>query len=188
MLFHSSLSPTETQPATILTGAINHQTTPMRLFKVSLPGHYRTSFTCLSTIRSTVPVLQGEGRDDEEKQVEASKVKWVEIGPDITDEQKQAMAELPSKMTKRCKALMKQIICCSSQEGNLPLLLAAWVKVMRPKRADWLSVIKEMKSSENPLLIKDVTNWHFILHDTASYCKQLLFAPPPPPPSNRPPF
>lgn len=45
--------------------------------------------------------------------------KRVEIGPHITEAQKQAISELPPKMTKRCKALMKQIICFSRQKGSL---------------------------------------------------------------------
>ena len=33
------------------------------------------------------------------------KFRWVEIGPEITESQKQAISQLPPKMTKRCKAL-----------------------------------------------------------------------------------
>ncbi|XVF33484.1 hypothetical protein REPUB_Repub17cG0172400 [Reevesia pubescens] len=82
---------------------------------------------------------------------EKGNFKWVEIGPDITEEQKQAIAKLPFKMTKRCKALMKQIICFCPERGTLACFLVAWVKIMRPKRADWLAVLKELKIMEHPL-------------------------------------
>ncbi|XP_022734255.1 pentatricopeptide repeat-containing protein At1g01970-like [Durio zibethinus] len=76
--------------------------------------------------------------------------KWVEIGPNITEEQKQAITKLPFKMTKRCKALMKQIICFCPEKGCLSDLLGVWVKVMKPRRADWLVVLKELKMMEHP--------------------------------------
>ncbi|XVF79902.1 hypothetical protein PTKIN_Ptkin15bG0028000 [Pterospermum kingtungense] len=79
-----------------------------------------------------------------------TRFKWVEIGPDITEEQKQAITKLPFKMTKRCKALMKQIICFCPEKGCLEGLLAAWVKVMKARRADWLAVLKELKLMEHP--------------------------------------
>ncbi|XVE76986.1 hypothetical protein DITRI_Ditri13aG0025300 [Diplodiscus trichospermus] len=92
-----------------------------------------------------------EKRGKPETKEEKRKFKWVEIGPDISEEQKQAIAKLPFKMTKRCKALMKQIICFCPEKGSLADLLAAWVKVMKPRRADWLAVLKELKIMEHPL-------------------------------------
>ncbi|MBA0736987.1 hypothetical protein Gogos_010470 [Gossypium gossypioides] len=85
--------------------------------------------------------------DAEEKR----RFKWVEIGPGITEEQRQAIDKLPFKMTKRCKALMKQIICFNPEKGSLEDLLGAWVNVMKPRRADWLVVLKELKVMEHPL-------------------------------------
>lgn len=85
--------------------------------------------------------------DAEEKR----RFKWVEIGPGITEEQRQAIDKLPFKMTKRCKALMKQIICFNPEKGSLEDLLGAWVNVMKPRRADWLVVLKELKITEHPL-------------------------------------
>lgn len=79
---------------------------------------------------------------------------WPEVGPNITETQKQALSQLPYKMTKRCKALMKQIICFSSGKTSLPLLLAAWVGIMKPKRADWLSVLKELERLDHPMLLE----------------------------------
>ncbi|KAJ7962226.1 Pentatricopeptide repeat-containing protein [Quillaja saponaria] len=57
-------------------------------------------------------------------------------------------------MTNRCKALMRQIICFSSQKGNLSELLGAWVRIMKPCRADWLSVLKELKTMDHPLYLE----------------------------------
>ncbi|CAA6669492.1 unnamed protein product [Spirodela intermedia] len=129
-------------------------------FRVSLLHHRkRTLAKPLSAPRSTVPIYQCEDEEEEDNEeeqlrVEPSSVKWVEIGPEITHEQAQAIARLPPKMTKRCRALMRHIICFSPQQGNLPLLLSAWVKVMKPKRADWLSVLKETKRLEDPLFLQ----------------------------------
>ena len=83
-----------------------------------------------------------------ENEVENPRFKWVEIGTDITEAQKKAIAKLPPLMTKRCKAIMKQIICFSPQNVSLPDLVAAWVRIMKPKRADWLVVIKELKTMD----------------------------------------
>lgn len=76
--------------------------------------------------------------------------KWVEIAPDITEEQKQAITKLPPKMTKRCKSLLKQVICFCPEKGSLEDLLGYWVKVMKPRRADWLAVLKELNLMEHP--------------------------------------
>lgn len=114
---------------------------------VSLP----TSKFCYPTSSQSATVsLHGDVKESEKQ----PKLKWSDTGPDITEAQKQAVSQLPPKMTKRCKALMRRIICFSPQEENLPLLLAAWVKVMKPRRADWLSVLKEMKRMENPLFME----------------------------------
>lgn len=81
-------------------------------------------------------------------------IKWRDIGPDITEAQKQAISRLPPKMTNRCKALMKRIICFSPEDDNLSILLAAWVKVMKPRRADWLSILKELMRSDSPVIFE----------------------------------
>lgn len=103
----------------------------------------------------TIVAVDGEeGAKDESMEEERPRLRWVEVGPDITEAQKRAISQLPPKMTKRCKAFMKQIICFSSQEKNLTHLLDAWVRIMKPSRADWLSVLKEMKRLEHPLLFE----------------------------------
>nr|GMD57369.1 pentatricopeptide repeat-containing protein At1g01970 [Ipomoea batatas] len=86
----------------------------------------------------------------EVKTIEKPRFRWVEIGSDITKEQKQAISQLPVKMTKRCKALMKQLICYSPEKGSVSVLLGAWVRSMKPKRADWLAVLKELDGLNNP--------------------------------------
>lgn len=93
---------------------------------------------------------------------EKPRFKWIEIGPNITEKQNLAMVQLLPKMTKRCKAVMKQIICFSSQKGSLSELLAAWVRIMNPKRADWLAVLKQLKIMEHPLYFEV---WLFPLLD-----------------------
>lgn len=79
------------------------------------------------------------------------KFKWVEVGPGITESQKEAISQLSPKMTKRCRALMKQLICFSAHEASLNELLAAWVRIMKPQRADWLAIIKQLKIMDHPL-------------------------------------
>lgn len=85
---------------------------------------------------------------------DTSRFTWIQIGPNITEEQKQAISQFPRKMTKRCKAFVKQIICVSPETGNLSDLLAAWVRFMKPRRADWLAVLKQLKLMEHPLYLQ----------------------------------
>lgn len=82
---------------------------------------------------------------------ENPKHNMVKTSPDLTEEQKLAISQLPSKMTNRCKVLMKQIICYSTENGSVSLMLASWVKSTKPRRADWLSVLKELEQSNHPL-------------------------------------
>lgn len=92
----------------------------------------------------------GEIKNPESKE-EKARFRWTEIGPDITEDQKQAIYQLPLKMSKRCKALMKQIICFSANKASLSDLLAGWVRIMKPRRADWLVVLRELKHMNHPL-------------------------------------
>ncbi|KAJ1414882.1 Tetratricopeptide-like helical domain superfamily [Sesbania bispinosa] len=91
---------------------------------------------------------------EEVKEVNHRRFRWIEIGHNITEEQKQAISKLPFKMAKRCKAVMRQIICFSAEKGSISDLLGAWVKIMKPTRADWLSVLKELKEMDHPLYLK----------------------------------
>ncbi|KAG6488747.1 pentatricopeptide repeat-containing protein At1g01970-like [Zingiber officinale] len=83
-----------------------------------------------------------------------SKMIWTSIGSNITEAQKKAISQLPLKMSNRCKALLKRIICFSTETDNLSLLLAVWVKAMKPRRADWLSVLKQIERMEHHLLFE----------------------------------
>lgn len=95
-----------------------------------------------------------EPREKTEIEVENPRFTWIEIRRDITEAQKEAIAQLPPKMTKRCKALMRQVICFSPHKGNLCDLLAVWVRNMKPQRADWLVVLKELKTMNHPLYLE----------------------------------
>lgn len=102
-------------------------------------------------------VLVGVGMEvvvEEVVEENHKRFRWVEIGHDITEEQKQAISKLPFKMAKRCKAVMRQIICFSVEKGNTSDLLGAWVKIMKPTRGDWLSVLKELKRMDHPLYLE----------------------------------
>ncbi|XP_073300348.1 uncharacterized protein [Primulina huaijiensis] len=101
---------------------------------------------------SRINGVEGGGKYQEE--VEKKKFKWVARGFDSTEEQRQAISQLPSKMTNRCKALMKQIIFFSMGNGSVPAMLDAWVKSTKPRRTDWLSILKELERLNNPLFLE----------------------------------
>ena len=87
----------------------------------------------------------------EVKEENPRRFRWIEVGRNITEEQKEVIAKLPFQMTKRNKALMRQIICFSPEKGEISDLLRAWVKIMNPRRADWLKVLKELQKMNHPL-------------------------------------
>ncbi|CAN1188872.1 Pentatricopeptide repeat-containing protein At1g01970 [Linum perenne] len=80
--------------------------------------------------------------------------KWKEVGPNITKLQKQAISQLPLVMTNRSKAVMKQLICFSGENWSLVELLTTWVDIMKPRRADWLSVLKQLLETDHPFYIQ----------------------------------
>lgn len=92
----------------------------------------------------------------EELKEEKPRYRWLKIGSNISEEQKQTIAQIPPKMANRCHALLKQIICFSPENGSISLMMAAWVKSMNPQRADWLSVLKELERLNNPLYFEVV--------------------------------
>ncbi|TVT98006.1 hypothetical protein EJB05_56723 [Eragrostis curvula] len=83
---------------------------------------------------------------------EAPRFRWDAFGAELSDSQKQAIRGLSPKLPNRCKALMTRVVCLSPGDENLGALLAFWVKAMKPKRADWLLVLKELKAMDSPLL------------------------------------
>ncbi|KAL2553884.1 pentatricopeptide repeat-containing protein [Forsythia ovata] len=58
-------------------------------------------------------------------------------------------------MENRCRALLKQIICFSPENGSISLMLDAWVKSMNPQRANWLSVLNELERLNHPLYFEE---------------------------------
>ncbi|KAH0454468.1 hypothetical protein IEQ34_016392 [Dendrobium chrysotoxum] len=107
----------------------------------------RPSYACLFHGE----VVNFEGGNVEVK--EGLKLKWHDVGPELTEAQKHEISQLSPTMTNRCKAIMRRLICFSEEE-NLFLLLASWVKAMRPKRCDWLSVLKEVKRVDVSLFLE----------------------------------
>lgn len=71
----------------------------------------------------------------------------------LTEEQEEAITRIPVKMSKRCQALMKQIICCKNGSFSDDML-GDWVRRMKPIRADWLSLLKELNNLDSPFYIK----------------------------------
>ncbi|CAI9101574.1 OLC1v1038938C1 [Oldenlandia corymbosa var. corymbosa] len=92
--------------------------------------------------------------DFESREEQKRRYRWVKIGGDIREDQKLAISELPFRMSNRCKAVMEQIICYEPENGSLSELVAYWVKSMKPRRADWLSVLKELRLMDHPLYLE----------------------------------
>ncbi|KAJ3683790.1 hypothetical protein LUZ60_014017 [Juncus effusus] len=95
---------------------------------------------------------------------EEPKLRWTNLKLELTQDQKRLISQLPETMSNRCKALVKRLICFSSQNETLNFILAAWVKSMKPQRADWLAVLKELNRIDLPLCI-EVTEYA-LLEDT----------------------
>ncbi|BAT83845.1 Pentatricopeptide repeat-containing protein [Vigna angularis] len=102
-------------------------------------------------------VLAGIGMEEVVKEVNGEnerRFRWIEVGKKVTIEQRQAISELPFRMSNRSKALMRQIICFSAEKGTISDLLESWVRIMNPIRADWLSVLKELRIMEHPVYLE----------------------------------
>lgn len=98
---------------------------------------------------------------------------WADVALNLTEEQDEAITRIPIKMSKRCQALMRQIICFSNEKGSFCALLGAWVRRMNPIRADWLSLLKELKNLESPFYIK-VLSFLVPRLDFSSYLSKLV--------------
>lgn len=123
------------------------------LQKVTIFGYRELGFKPLLAV-SNVAVENGSA---ENQANDKPRYRWVKIGSDITEEQKQAILKFPPKMPNRCKALMQQIICYSAEKGSVSLLLEAWVKSMKPERADWLEALKELDRLNHPLYFEVIS-------------------------------
>ncbi|CAM0907233.1 unnamed protein product [Alopecurus aequalis] len=104
---------------------------------------------------------------------ESPRFRWDELGTDLSEPQEQAMRGLSPKLPNRCKALMPRIVSLSPDDENLGVVLAFWVKAMKPKRADWLLVLKELKAMESPILA--VVSGHFFFRHFATNGNFKLF-------------
>ncbi|KFK42562.1 hypothetical protein AALP_AA1G011400 [Arabis alpina] len=110
-------------------------------------GHNR-SFGCKCSAGFTVGKVLGV------EEQEIPRFNWVDVGLNLTEEQDEALTRIPIKMSKRCQALLRQIVCFSNEKGSFCDLLSVWVRRMNPIRADWLSLLKELKNLESPFYIK----------------------------------
>lgn len=91
---------------------------------------------------------------DKEEKGPPRRFNWVDVNSHhITEEQEEAITRIPVKMSKRCQALMKQIICFE-KGSSFSDMLGAWVRRMKPIRADWLSLLKELNNLHSPFYIK----------------------------------
>ncbi|KAH6812458.1 hypothetical protein C2S51_026220 [Perilla frutescens var. frutescens] len=82
--------------------------------------------------------------------MERPRLKCLRASPNLSEEQKRVISQLPPKMMNRCKSLMKETICFSAENWSLPRMLASWLK-MKPQRADWLAVLKELERLDHNL-------------------------------------
>lgn len=132
--------------------------------------------SCKSQIQPLLVSTSIENKAQEELKEEKPKFRWVEVGPNIAEAQKMAISILPPKMTRRCKALMRQLVCYSDEKGSLSDLLDAWVKIMKPRRAHWLSVLKELNKMEHPLYIEVFFFSHLILPEQSQNVYLIKFS------------
>ncbi|MFS7932650.1 putative tetratricopeptide-like helical domain superfamily, pentacotripeptide-repeat region of PRORP [Helianthus anomalus] len=94
----------------------------------------------------------GELGQKQEVEDARPKFKWVDVNLDEMNEaQRNHISRLPKKLTNRCRALMKQLICFTPEKVSMSVLLSAWVRSMKPARADWLVVLKELDNMNHPL-------------------------------------
>ncbi|XP_074307314.1 pentatricopeptide repeat-containing protein At1g01970 [Silene latifolia] len=122
------------------------------LSKPTISQSLKPQFIPLSTQIPNAQITQNVQIQDNK---EVPKFKWVEIKQDnMSESQKAVISRLPKTMEKRCKALMRQIICFDPDKACLSDLLSAWVFIMKPIRADWLSVLKELKFLDHPLFVE----------------------------------
>ncbi|CAL9213255.1 unnamed protein product [Arabidopsis halleri] len=108
----------------------------------------------LCSCKCSASLAIGEVVEKEDTEQQIPRFNWVDVGLNLTEEQDEAITRIPIKMSKRCQALMRQIICFSSERGSFCDLLGAWVRRMNPIRADWLSILKELKNLDSPFYIK----------------------------------
>jgi hypothetical protein len=114
-----------------------------------------------STARAPYQCACAPGSRGAEAQAEeAPRFRWDELGTGLSEPLEQALRGLSPKLPNRCRALMPRIVSLSPRGEHLGVVLAFWVRAMKPKRADWLLVLKELRAMESPLLAE--VSWHFL--------------------------
>ncbi|CAM8899501.1 unnamed protein product [Rhodiola kirilowii] len=103
--------------------------------------------TQLAAVSTSIGEMEGFVENVERK----PKCRWIEIGSDVTEEQKEVIDRLSLKLSKRCMAVLKQVICFDPERWGLEEMLASWAKIMKPRRTDWLLVLKKLKELDHPL-------------------------------------
>jgi len=163
-----------TPPILLFSGAVPFCSTPMASLAITalrLVGSKVTGATITKPWKPASQCACVSGGHEAELQVlaaeaeqmavsEAPRFRWDAFGSDLSESQERSIRGLSPKLPNRCKALMTRVVCLSPGDENLGALLAYWVKAMKPKRADWLLVLKELKAVQSPLLaeVSDTDN------------------------------
>uniref|UniRef100_A0A0E0EFM2 PROP1-like PPR domain-containing protein n=1 Tax=Oryza meridionalis TaxID=40149 RepID=A0A0E0EFM2_9ORYZ len=104
---------------------------------------------------------------------ETPRFRWDAFGSEPLEPQREAIKGLSPKLPNRCRALMARLMCLpppdqdwdgDEDDETLGALLVFWVKAKRPKRADWLLVLKELTAMESTLLAQVLE--HALLEDS----------------------
>lgn len=94
--------------------------------------------------------------DKDNQQVKGKGSRWADVDDNGLDKaQKRLIEALPPKLSGRSKALIKHIISLSEEDDPSELIMK-WVRIMKPKRVDWLAVLKQMEEQNlnHPLFFK----------------------------------
>lgn len=96
------------------------------------------------------------GEEKYTQQVKGKGLRWADVDENALDKAQKSLIEaLPPKLSGRSKALLKHIICLSEEDDPSELIMK-WVRIMKPKRVDWLAVLKQMEEQNlnHPLFFK----------------------------------
>ncbi|KAH9323657.1 hypothetical protein KI387_018296, partial [Taxus chinensis] len=81
-------------------------------------------------------------------------LRWTDVQvQNVELAQRKLIEDLPPKMRGRSRAVIKHIICMTEEDDPHPILMK-WVKIMKPKRVDWLAVLKQISAYDHPLFFK----------------------------------
>lgn len=106
---------------------------------------------------------------------ETPRFRWDTFGSAPSEPQWEAIRGISPKLPNRCRALMARLVCLpppdqdgDEDEETLGALLVFWVKAMKPKRTDWLLVLKELTAMESPLLAEVSMHFRVLLLNLGS--------------------